>query len=531
MRRWNGWGSESVAYEVSDSAKAFLEAKIGPGKPSLDIPISQYEYLVPPSRLPSHPLLDISAKNRIQHCSGQSLADWIGIRTGTTPALPDGVFYPTAEEDIVEILRFAHEANAIIIPYGGGTSVVGHLASPKTARPVIVVDLKKMNRLIHLDEMAQIATFEAGIRGPDLEAALLAHGYTLGHYPQSFEYSTLGGWIATRSAGQFALHYGRMERLFAGGRMVTPCGTIEIPTFPASAAGPDLREWVMGSEGRFGIITRAAVRISPIPQVERFQAAFFNDFEQGAACVQQMIRSRLPLAMARLSDLSETNTTLQLNRNQRAIEWLRRWLKWHHIELNGSCMLLYGALGNKGRVGQTLREAKRCICSFAGVPVGERPGRAWYKERFRFPYLRNTLWEKGYAVDTLETATTWGKVMETKQAVEAALEHGLESFGERVHVFTHLSHVYSTGSSIYTSYVFRLANSPEESLRRFEHLKTAASKAIVQCGGTISHQHGVGLDHRPYLISEKGKLGIQAIQAVCGTFDPDGLMNTGKLLE
>ena len=196
-------------------------------------------------------------------------------------------------------------------------------------------------------------------------------------------------------------------------------------------------------------------------------------------------------------------------------------------------MLLYGAVGSGKEVDRALRRATGIIKEYKGLPVGAKPGQEWQKNRFRVPYLRNVLWEKGYAVDTLETATTWRRVEQTVTAVETALRGGLKASGEsreKVHVFTHLSHVYPQGSSIYITYLFRIAASPGETMRRWRLLKGAASQAIVSCGGTISHQHGVGLDHRPYLGAEKGTLGLELIRSICKTTDPAGMMNPGKLV-
>ncbi|MBU0513957.1 MAG: FAD-binding oxidoreductase, partial [Proteobacteria bacterium] len=307
-------------------------------------------------------------------------------------------------------------------------------------------------------------------------------------------------------------------------------GRLDLPLHPASAAGPDLRQLILGSEGRLGVITRATVKISPLPEREVVKGAFFFDAVSGVAAVQEMAQARVPLTMIRLSFPTETHTHLQLAGDKAILRWLDKYLRLRGVG-EGKCLLLYGVVGAGRRVSRTLGEAARIIRRHRGVGVGRPPGREWFKNRFRLPYLRNSLWGLGYGVDTLETAVPWRALFKTVSGVEAALAGGLAKYGEPVHVFTHLSHVYPVGSSVYTTFLFRLAADPAETLARWRRLKTAASEAIVRAGGTISHQHGVGLDHRPFLEAEKGRLGLDLIRATARTADPGGIMNPGKLIE
>lgn len=529
MKRWNGWGDDTITFPLPGPAVRFLEKLVGAGTPPRDATWEQVIAGAPPSRLPAHPLVSTDPAERVRHARGQSLPDWIALRSGRLGALPDGVAYPSTEAEVRDLIRYALQAGARLIPYGGGTSVVGHITPVTGDAPVLTVDMGRMSALWHFDETGHLATFGAGVRGPDLEAQLRARGCTLGHFPQSFEYSTLGGWIVTRSSGQQSLGYGRIEKLFAGGRLESPAGTLELPPFPASAAGPDLRELVLGSEGRLGILTKATVRVSPLPQREEFHAVFFPDFERGQAAVRQMMQARLPLSMLRLSTARETETTLALAGHETLIGALERLLAVRGIGEN-KCMLIIGFSGRLSIVRAARKEALGIAGKFKGVHVGRAFGEHWHKSRFRTPYLRNTLWDMGYAIDTLETATHWDNIAPMIDSIETALRTALEAIGERVHVFTHLSHLYPYGSSIYTTYLFRLATDPDETLHRWQLLKTAASQAIVARGGTISHQHGVGLDHKPYLPAEKGELGMAAISDLCRRFDPEGIMNPGKLV-
>ncbi|MCC7206317.1 MAG: FAD-binding oxidoreductase [Anaerolineae bacterium] len=532
MRRWNGWGDSSTEYPLGDAAAQFLAARLGPGAPPGDVRFEAVAAHVPDARLPIHPAIRTDAAERVRHARGQSFPDWLALRYGRIGAFPDGVAYPESGDDVRALLNFAQDQGVALIPYGGGTSVVGHVNPPRDGPPVLTVDLGRMNRLLHLDAQSGLATFGAGVPGPHLEAQLRAQGFTLGHYPQSFELSTLGGWIVTRSSGQQSMHYGRIERLFVGGRLESPAGTLVLPSFPASAAGPDVREMVLGSEGRMGILTEATVRVVPLPERESFRGVFFPDFASGMAAVREMAQASLPLSMLRLSTARETETTLALAGHTTVIGGMERILavRGHG---GGKCLLILGATGRSVVARAALRQAREIYEAHKGTglgPAGVVLGQQWSHSRFRTPYLRNTLWQMGYGVDTLETAVPWSGVTGMIAAIESGLERALSAFGERIHVFTHLSHVYPHGSSVYTTVVFRLAPDPDETLARWTALKRAGSEAVVAQGGTISHQHGVGVDHAPYLAAEKGALGMGALREVLRCFDPLGLMNPGKLI-
>jgi len=529
MRRWNGWGDDTICFPLPENAHRFLTEKIGEATSLPDARLDGVLAQVPQSRLPDHPSVTKSAEERLRHTRGQSLPDWLALRSGNLGVFPDGVAYPTGIEDVRGLLAYAKEAEASIIPYGGGTSVVGHITPEKGRSPVLTIDMGRMNRLLKLDKKSQIATFGSGAAGPDIEAQLRAQGYTLGHFPQSFEFSTLGGWIATRSCGQQSLRYGRIEHLFAGGQLETPVGTLEIPPFPASAAGPDLREMVLGSEGRLGILTEIKIRATPLPEWERFHVVFFPDWQTAVAAVRSAAQARIPLSMLRLGSSVETETQLAFAGHERLIALFERLLSWRGIRVE-KCMLMFGVTGTRVQCRMALKQALVICKRKKGVHTGTYMGRKWAQSRFLAPYLRNSLWERGYAVDTLETATNWQSVDQMVNAIESALSGVLENEGERIHVFTHLSHLYPQGSSIYTSYIFRVGKTYEETLARWQRLKMAASKVIVANGGTISHQHGIGVDHAPYLAAEKGPLGIATIETLCRQFDPNGLMNPGKLV-
>lgn len=531
MRRWNSWGDDTVQYPVPAGALGWLAAQVGPSTPPQDVAFEQVVRSVPPSHLPDHPLIHTDAVDRLRHARGQSLPDWVALRSGRIGTFPVGVAYPETEEDIHTLFAYARQSGAVLIPYGGGTSVVGHINPQPDGPPALTVDLSRMSDLLDLDETSRLATFGAGVRGPHLEAALRAHGYTLGHFPQSFEYSTLGGWVATRSSGQQSLYYGRIEQLFAGGLMLTPVGDLKMDPYPASAAGPDVRQMVLGSEGRMGILSRAVVRISPLPEAEQFHGVFFHTWEQGVDAVREMVQALLPLSMLRLSNGAETEATLALAGHERLVDYAHRGLNVLGYRRHEKCMLVFGATGRTDSVRRAVRDAVSIARRHGGLHSGQYIGQLWRKSRFRTPYLRNSLWEHGYALDTLETIVPWVKVLPTAEAIIRALRSALAEVGERVYVFAHLSHLYPTGASIYITFIFRVMPNPDQTLEHWKRLKRAGSEAIVAHGGTISHQHGVGADHKPYLEAEKGPLGMALIRSAAQQCDPDGILNPGTLFD
>ncbi len=532
MRRWNGWGDDSVDEHVPHRAMALLRELVGPSTRPVDASLDDVIAAVPPSRVDPDgapdAALDVDPRERVLHARGQSLPDWIALRSGRLGATPDAVARPADSAAVAALLGVAAGRGWTLVPYGGGSSVVGGVNVVASDRPAVTVDLAGTSGLHRLDETSGLATFGAGTFGPAVEAALGPQGLTLGHYPQSFEGSTIGGWVAARSVGQQAHGYGRIDELFAGGHLETPLGPMDLPPHPASAAGPDLRQVVLGSEGRLGILTEATVRTSRTPRLERFGAYVVPDWDRALELARRLGQSGLPLSMARVSTPLETVTTFALAGDRRGSGLLRRYLGWRGQGAD-RCLVIVGLNGHPAVVGATARAVDDIVRGSHGV-AAPGVGPAWHRSRFAAPYLRNALWDEGYAVDTLETATDWTTLPALATELARSLRHGLEADGERVHAFSHLSHPYTTGASLYTSYVFRLAGDPDETLARWRTLKSAASEVIVRHGATISHQHGVGTDHAPYLAAEKGPVGMRAIEALVRELDPDGVMHPGVLL-
>jgi len=533
MRRWNGWGDENNSMALPPSAEKFLRQTLGEAKCLADITLTQVVNKVPKTRLTAEQLASFTwltddKEQRVRHAKGQSLPDWLAMRSGTIDVFPDAVAFPENTTDIQLLMAFAQQHNIELIPYGGGTSVAGHINPVSSLRCIVTVDMSRLNQLLYLDKQSHIATFGAGTPGPMVEAQLRAQGFTLGHFPQSFELSTIGGWVASRSSGQQSLRYGRIEQLFAGGSMETFNGTLELPIFPASAAGPDHREIVLGSEGRFGIISEVKVRVSKLAEQEQFQVLFFPSWPQASHFCQEIAQQRIQLSMLRVSNAIETQTQLKLAGHENAIKWLERYLALRGAKQQ-KCMLTFGLTGSKAQIKASKKQLSPLLKKYHGVATGNALGKRWTENRFKFPYLREALWEKGVVVDTLETATDWQNVDNLMAKVESSLATSLPD-NEKVHVFTHLSHVYGQGCSLYTTYLFVNGDNYQQTLAKWQTLKHAASKTIVENGGTISHQHGVGKDHAPYLANEKGEQGMRLLQHLCQHFDQQQLLNPHTLI-
>ena len=524
MRRWNGWGDVGREVPVPTALAATLARELGVGGRPADAALNDMLARLHEGMPTSVPGVSTDQFDRFVHSHGQSFSDLVALRTGSIATATDGVAHPTSPEDVRDLIRDAGRTGVALVPYGGGTSVVGGVNTIQGERPVVTVDLGRLNQLRDLDEWSLLATFGAGTAGPDLEAALRVRGLTLGHFPQSFEQSTLGGWVATRSSGQQSLGFGRIEQLFAGGRLETPTGTLVMQPFPASAAGPDLRHAVLGGEGRLGILTEAVVRVRRLPEVDAVVAAVLPGWSAGVSAARALAQDGVGLSMVRLSTPAETATSFLLA--GRAGVALSAALDVTRLGPDRT-LLLAGLMGSTGQARQAGRHLRHVVRHHKGVHLSRPLGAHWQRSRFRTPYLRDGLWELGYGVDTVETATTWSAVPRLVHELEGALSGALD---DPVHVGTHLSHVYPTGSSVYTTFVFRLGADPESTLDRWGRLTASARRAVARAGGTISHQHGVGLHHLNELADEKGPVGTTALRALLASVDPDGLMNPGKLL-
>lgn len=512
------WGDAARAADLTDASRELVEAVFGVrDTPAVQCPT------VPSATLASE-IVDelraaVGAENvltddeaRRSRTRGKSTPDLVKARTGDLADVPDVVVRPDSHGEVATVLQIAREHHVAVVPRGGGTAVTGGLVARREGYAgVISLDLGRMRRLLALDEVSMTATLEPGLRGPEAEALLAAHGYTLGHFPQSFEYASIGGFAATRSSGQSSAGYGRFDAMVVGLRAVTPIGDLDWGVAPASAAGPDLREVLLGSEGTFGVVTAVTVRIRRLPAVTRYDGWRWPSFEAGAAAMRHLAQTQNLPTVLRLSDELETALNLA---DPGAIGG----------EASGGCLMIVGHEGTAQEVSARRAAVAEALVALGGEEAGEGPGQKWVHGRFDAPYLRDSLLDRGVLVETLETATFWSNVPTLHAGVKEALGAGL---GEGCVVLCHISHVYETGCSLYYTVA---ATGRDDLVAQWQEVKTRVNEAIGSHGGTITHHHAIGTDHRDALAAEIGPVGVQVLRGLKQTFDPTGILNPGVLV-
>ncbi|MHA7268725.1 FAD-binding oxidoreductase [Arthrobacter sp. HLT1-20] len=536
---WHGWGDPARARPLGTGALDFLRrtlklASVAAVHPPVDLsevrvgPVALEETVLDELRAivgAQHVATD--AVERILHAGGKSTPDLLRRRGGDALEAPDAVVFPGSSEEVHHLLELCVRRQLAVVAFGGGTSVVGGV-EPLRGRfaGVITLDVRRMNRLLHVDPVTRTATFEAGIRGPAIEAALEPYGFTLGHFPQSHQEATLGGYVATRSAGQASTGYGRSDDLVKTVHLETPAGPFDVGSLaPGTAAGPKLLDVVVGSEGTLGVITEVTVKVSPTPGDKVYGSWSFPSFAAGADAMRRLRhdgRSGDMPHVCRLSDTDETASTFRLGGWKTGL--LSRYLTVRGQQSPALALFVWEGDGRQARA--RMRRSARILRRAGGIPVGPLPGKSWEHGRFSGPYLRDELLTRGVYVETLETAATWSQLETTYQGVRQAILDALEARGAAAYVQTHISHVYSDGASLYFTF---LAGLEEDGIAQNARVKEAASNAIVAAGATITHHHAVGLDHVPYLGAEIGDLGIRVLAGIKNTLDPGGIMNPGKL--
>jgi alkyldihydroxyacetonephosphate synthase len=554
--RWNGWGWTEQPDELTHNDRVWdwMAQTLGMEALLATPPVPLEDILLPRTMLPTAALnalsevvgegwVKLSREERASHARGKSYHDLLYLRAGDlTTSAPDAVVYPGDPFETLEVVQRCADLGVAVIPTGGGTSVVGGVtAFPGEGHSaVIVLDTTRMNRVLTIDEEAMTAVVEAGIYGPDLEAQLAEHGYTLGHYPQSFEFSTLGGWIAARGAGQQSGKYGKAENWLVCAKLATPKGFWTTECFPASAAGPDMNDLVLGSEGTLGVITEATVKIHRMPEAKDYRGYLFNDFASGVAAAREIVQARLPVAMVRLSDENETHFFRAFSDAQKRpspLRGIKKMLEALFLKLKRvsktPCLMIVGAEGRKDGVNAVSAAAETIARKHKAVPLGPSAGKRWYESRFHGPYARDPMLDHGLGVDTLETATRWSNILHLHEAMVPALEGAIRETlpHEAAHgiVMGHISHTYADGASLYYTYVF--PRDLEAEVPQWLSIKKAATETIVEHGGTISHHHGVGTDHSDWMIEEKGPIGVGVLRAIKDELDTAGVMNPGKLID
>ncbi|HVY78752.1 MAG TPA: FAD-binding oxidoreductase [Solirubrobacterales bacterium] len=532
--KWWGWGDPTVEPELDGAALATLRERIGELRPSAPPPRLE-ELQLPTARpLPEAVIDAVGAENvftgkedRVRHASGCGYADLARLRSGRLAAAPDAVLLPADADAVQRVLGLCASHGVAVVPFGGGTSVVGGVEALQGSQErVVSLDLSRL-RGVAVDARSLTARLGAGLRGPEAEAALAKHGLVLGHYPQSFEYATIGGFAATRSAGQASSGYGRFDALVSSVRLLAPAGELRTLATPHTAAGPALRELVIGSEGCFGVIPDVTVRVRPAPRQRRYEAWIAEDFEAGAEVVRGLAQGPGLPDVIRVSDEEETEVSLALSGPRGLSGSLFGGYLGLRRRRNG-CLIVVGLEGEEESVARRRALCVRALRAGGAAYLGQAAGRSWEHGRYQGPYLRDTLMGMGAMVETLETSHTWRDLSRLYAAVGDAIRGSLTAQGTPGLVFCHLSHAYADGASLYFTFISRAREGAE--VEQWQQVKSAASEAIVACGGTITHHHAVGRDHAPYMEAEVGSSGLEVLRAIKQQLDPAGIMNPGKLL-
>ncbi|HKO38201.1 MAG TPA: FAD-binding oxidoreductase [Solirubrobacterales bacterium] len=532
--KWWGWGDPATEPSLDDAAFGVLRERIGELEPwPLARALEGFE--LPAAEAPPRALVAAvgeenvftSEEDRLRHATGSGYADLARLRSGALEAAPDAVVMPRSASALQRVLEVCASEGIAVVPFGGGTSVVGGVEPLRGGHGRLVsLDLGALRDVV-VDERSLTARLGAGLRGPEAETALRRFGLTLGHFPQSFEYATIGGFAATRSAGQASSGYGRFDALVSSVRLLAPAGEISTLETSHTAAGPALRELVVGSEGVLGVIPDVTVRARPAPTVRRYEAWMAESFEAGAEIVRSLGQGPGLPQVIRVSDEEETEGTLALN-GPRGLSGRLFSGYLGARKRRGGALMIVGYEGSDESVARTRALGVRALRGGGAAYLGQAAGNAWEHGRYQGPYLRDTLMEMGAMVETLETSHTWSRFGELHEGVGKAIRDALRGQGTPGLVFCHLSHAYADGASLYFTFISRARRGAE--LEQWAAVKRAACEAIVACGGTITHHHAVGRDHAPYMEAEVGRSGLEVLRAVKELLDPAGVMNPGKLL-
>lgn len=545
--KWFGWGDPGKEFDI-DSKPAlmpFIQSVLDlPSAVKLTPPVTMEETMLPEpllkrdfiQALPEGVELYSDKKQRVLHAYGKSFRDLWRMRNGILPTVPDGVCYPRSEEEVIGILAAAAKHNVIIIPFGGGSNIAGCLEPRATRnRMVISLDMQRMNKIVSVDKQSMVAVIEPGIFGPQLEEQLNQTGVTLGHFPDSFEYSTLGGWVATRSAGMQSDKYGKIEDMIISLRLVTPEGVMTLRGVPKSSNGIDVKHLCIGSEGILGVITQVTVQVHPIPEQKVFYGYLFADFAEGVAAMQQAMREHCAPSMSRLNDIDKSALSFAYKSREgwlsssvaMVFKWYLKYIR--RMDLSRVCLMLVAFEGDKQQVWRQQKALSRVYARFGGIALGTGPGKAFEKGKYDFPYLRDFVMDRGVVADVSETSTLWSNVMPLYQKTHQAIQAALKPEEAKMWCGCHVSHSYHTGASLYFTFAFRAP--AQKTLEYYDRVKRAAENAFMHNGATLSHHHAVGYEHMPWLEEDISATGIQVIKGIKRTLDPTDIMNPGKLVE
>jgi alkyldihydroxyacetonephosphate synthase len=547
--KWWGWGVEGVAFHHEDKpgfAPFILEnlaldlhsAEVV-GQPDFDAvtvatSLATPAFIATLSGIVGADNVTTDKMERVVHAYGKSMRDLVRIRANEIERTPDVVVYPESEEQIQRIVDSVIEQDAVIIPFGGGSNIGGSLEPLRTEKRIVIsLDMGRMNKVLEIDSDAGLARIEAGALGPDLEDQLAARGWTIGHFPDSFTHSTLGGWIATRSSGMQSDKYGDIADITRGLRLVRPGGTVVIRPIPSVSNGPSVREMILGSEGRLGIVTEAWVQVHRVPAKRDVYAYFFPNFETGLKAMQEISESDATPSITRVSDNMETRFSLATSKESHGVTKfvsgtvLPAIFKSKGWNLDDICLSFIGYEGSERHAKLQKKLVDAIVRKHNGMGVGKGPGILYDQKKFDTPYIRDFLLDRGAAGDVSESAAPWSKLQGLHDGVVAAAHSAFDKIGRKGVIISHLSHSYHSGACLYFTFGFVFG---KDAIGDYDIVKSAIQQAFIDNGGSISHHHGVGLEHAPWLEDDISATGVGVLQGLFDAVDPGGNFNPGKII-
>jgi alkyldihydroxyacetonephosphate synthase len=547
--KWWGWGVDGVGFHFEDKPgfAPFVLQAVGldlltanrTGEPAFS------DIKVPASNASASFVRGLAAivgaqnvttddMARVVHTYGKSLRDLVRIRGNMIKRSPDVVIYPANEAEVQKIVDAAVAADAVIIPFGGGSNIASSLEPiPSEKRTIVSLDLGRLRKVIDIDTDSGLARIEAGAQGPDLEEQLNAQGWTIGHFPDSFTHSTVGGWVATRSSGMQSDKYGDIADIARGLRVVRPGGVLVLRPLPSTSSGPSVRELILGSEGRLGVITEVTVQVHRVPEKRDVYAYFFPNWKAGMAAMQAIAESDATPSITRISDARETGFSLATSKDRKGLDkflagtvlpGLMRSKGWN---LEDICLSFIGYEGGTAHAKRQKSLVDAIVKQHGGMGVGKGPGILYDQKKFDTPYLRDFLLDMGAAGDVSETAAPWSKLVGLHEAVYAAANKAFDEIGIKGWIMSHLSHSYHSGACLYFTFAFVFKNDP---IAEYDTVKSAIQQAFVDNNGTISHHHGVGLEHAPWLEQDISAEGVKLVTGLLGSADAARTFNPGKIV-
>jgi len=549
--KWWGWGQEGVAFHHEDK----------PNLAPFALKMAGIDFNAPPVTVPELSELDVPASqapetltkafvealgsehvrdddlDRVVHTYGKSMRDLVRIRRGDFGRVPDLVVYPATEAETEAALRIALDADAVLIPFGGGSNIAGSLEAPRAeTRPVISLDMGRMRSVLSVDETAQTAQIQAGALGPDLEEQLNARGWTIGHFPDSFKHSTLGGWIATRSSGMQSDRFGDIADITRAVRVATPKGLVATAKVPVQSAGPSVREMILGSEGRLGIITEATVQVHRLAEERVIQAYFYPDYASGLKAMHAIAASDANPSLTRVSDAVETQFTLATSKKGSALgQLLNKGVQLYAskrkgIDLSEMCLSFVGFEGTTAEVRRSKTIVGEIVKKHGGFGVGSGPGTLYDQKKFDTPYIRDFILDRGAYGDVSETSSSWTTLKSLHDNVVAAAHKAFAEVGIKGFIFCHLSHSYHSGACQYFTFAFQ-PPTDRDGLEVYDVVKSAIQQAFIDNGGTLSHHHAVGREHKRWMSQDVSPAGAEIVGALFAGVDPGRNLNPGTIID